>query len=193
MRVNAQEYAQIRGHTKQWVGQQIAAGMPVKQVGKRKLEYQIDTAVAIQWEIDRIRQAAKPGSQRERLAKEQADKFELENARRRGELLLASHVAQVLASLGADLAARHDGLAGRVANEFAGISDAARIRERLLDELRHVRGALADATEKLADALGGAEDSRADPAATAGPKPKRVGRSVPRAAPRKRRARAVEQ
>src|ERR1043166_802920 len=157
MLVSAQEYAEIRGWTKSWVSQQIQAGLPAKQIGKRKTEYRIDTAAAIQWEIDRVKGESKPGSQRERLAKAQADKVELENARRRGELILASLVAHVLSSLGADLASRHDGLAGRVANELAGISEPALIRERLLTELRGVRTAVADGVEKLADALGSPE------------------------------------
>lgn len=192
MLVKAHEYAEIRGRDKSWVSQQIQAGMPAKQVGKRKPEYQIDTAKAIQWEIDRFKADVKPGSQRERLAKAQADKVELENARRRGELILASVVAHVLSSLGADLAARHDGLAGRVANELAGITDAAAIRERLLIELRGVRSAIADGVEKLSDALGSPEGAGPDPTAAARARPQRVGRSVPRAAARKRRARTVE-
>jgi len=193
MKVSAQEYAELRGHTKPWVSQQIDAGMPVKRLKGRKVAYEIDTATAIQWEIDRIREGSKPGSQRERLAKEQADKFELENARRRGELILSSQVAEVLSTLGADLAQRHDGLPGRLANELAGISDAAQIRERLLDELRIVRGAFADAVDKLADALGEGADAGPDKPASPKENAKRVGGRKPRAAGRKRRARAVEQ
>src|ERR1043166_2692750 len=161
MLVSAQEYAQVRGRTKPWVSQQIALGMPAKRLKGRKIAYQIDTATAIQWELDRIKESSKSGSQRERLAKEQADKFEIENARRRGELILSSQVASVLSTLGADLAQRHDGLPGRLANELAGISDPAQIRERLLDELRIVRGAFSDAVDKLADALGASADAGA--------------------------------
>ena len=181
MKVSAQEYAEIRGHTKPWVSQQIDAGMPVKRLKGRKIAYEIDTAAAIQWEIARIREGAKPGSQRERLAMEQADKFALENARRRGELILASQVADVLSTLGADLAQRHDGLPGRLANELAGISDPAQIRERLLDELRSIRGAFSDAVDKLADALGSSADVGADQPASAETDAKRVGRRKPRA------------
>jgi phage terminase Nu1 subunit (DNA packaging protein) len=138
------------------------------------------------------RQPFAPGSQRDRLANAQAEKFELENARRRGELILANQVADVFATLAADLAARHDGLAGRMANELAGISDPARLRERLLDELRDVRSSFADAIEKLADALGQAPGDGADTAAAPQANRKRVGRRKPRVAARKRRARAVE-
>lgn len=99
-----------------------------------------------------------PGSQRERLAKEQADKIALENARRRGELILVEHVEELFTTLAAELAARHDAVPGRVANEFAGISDAAVIRQRLLDEMREVRSAVADAAIKLAEPLDGAGD-----------------------------------
>lgn len=93
-------------------------------------------------------------SQRERLAKEQADKIALENAQKRGELVLVGQVAEVFSMLAAELAARHDAVPGRVATEFAGITDAAVIRQRLLDELREVRTAVADAVEKFADSLG---------------------------------------
>jgi phage terminase Nu1 subunit (DNA packaging protein) len=133
-----------------------------------------------------------PGSQRERLAKEQADKVAIENATKRGEFIFAGQVTDVFAALGADLAARHDAVPGRVASEFAGITEPAVIRSRLLDELRGVRAAFADAGAKLADALGsGADDGGdSDPA----PEEERgtVGGREPGTATGKRRAGAVQ-
>jgi len=119
----------------------------------------IDPAVAIPWVVSE--RNPPPGSPRDRLLRAQAEKVELENARRRGELILSSQVGEVLSTLGADLAQRHEGVPGRVCNEFAGLTDPAVIRERLLDELRTVRGAFSDATEKLTDAMddGSAGDS----------------------------------
>jgi len=132
-----------------------------------------------------------PGSFRNRLAKEQAEKIGLENARRRGELLLASDVADVLSTLAADLNARHDGLPGREAAILAGIGDAAVIRDRLRDELRTIRSGFAAAIDQLADSLGAAQDDGGDPDAAPEANERRVGRREPRAAKRQRRARAV--
>jgi hypothetical protein len=132
------------------------------------------------------RQGYAPESQRERLAKAQAEKVELENRRRSGQLIEISIVSEVFASLAADLANRHDGVAGRTAGEFAGMNDKGAIRQRLLAELRGVRDAVAAAIEELADALGGTEEVRADTevatAEDAGP----VGGPVPDPAGRKR-------
>lgn len=184
----ASDFAALVGVSQQAVSEWIAAGMPCKRGRGRGHRVQIDPPRAIPWVISRREPA---GSQRERLAKEQADKVALENAAKRGETILAGQVADVLSTLAADLAARHDAVPGRVAGEFSGINDPAVIRQRLLDELRVVRGAFAIAIDKFADALGTAEDDGGDREAAPKAKRKRVGRRKPRVASRKRRARAV--
>ena len=166
------------------------AGMPVTRTGRQRKALRISLALAMPWIISHRESR---GGERERLASEQADKIALENARKRGELLHADQVAEVLAKLGAELAARHDAVPGRVAGEFAGLTDPGVIRGRLLDELRGVRGAVADAAAELADALGADEEDGVDPEAAAEPDGEPVGRRKPRAARRKRRARAVEE
>lgn len=133
-----------------------------------------------------------PGSQRERLAKEQADKIAIDNAAKRGQYIHSGQVAEVMSAMAADLARRHDAVPGRVANEFAGTNEPAVIRARLLDELRTVRAAVAAAVDKLADALGAIENGGGDPSPAAEKDGKPVGRRKPRAAAGKRRARAVQ-
>ena len=132
------------------------------------------------------------GSERERLARAQAEKFELDNQRRRGELVLADDVRQIFEALAADLNARHDGCAGRFSSEIPGITDAAIGRERLLDEFRDVRSAFADAAEKLADTVRRGAGVLEELPAEAEEKPGPVGRSGKKASRGKRRARAVE-
>jgi len=139
------------------------------------------------------RQGYAPGSERERLARAQAEKFELENARRRGELTLVSYIAELLNGMAADISSRLDGLAGRLANELAGISDAAVIRERILGECRAIRTGVAEHIGKLAEQPPVTEGSESDMDASAGKKRKRVGRPKSRAAARKRRTGTVEE
>jgi phage terminase Nu1 subunit (DNA packaging protein) len=162
--------------------------MPAK-AGRQGREAQIVAEQAVPWVV--LHRETPPGSQRERLAKEQADKVALENAVKRGELIFSDQVAEVLLTLSADLASRHDALPGRMASELAGINEPAVIRQRLLDELRAVRASFADAITKLADALGSAEDSGGDSEAAAETDGERVGKRKPRAAAGKRRAGAV--
>lgn len=138
------------------------------------------------------RQGYAPGSERERLARAQAEKFELENARRRGELTLVALISELLKSMAADIAGRLDGLAGRLANELAGISDAAVIRERLLTECRAIRSGFADHIRSITESDPSTEVAGDDISAAAPAKRKRVGRSVSKTAARKRRARAME-
>jgi phage terminase Nu1 subunit (DNA packaging protein) len=186
---SAREFAELFGVSHQAVSEWIDAGMPCrrKKAGKGS-RVTIDPKLAAPWVFSR-RQPK--GSERERLAKEQADKFAIENARARGEIVLVGQIAEVFSILGAELAARHDAVPGRVASEFAGTTDAAVIRQRLLDELRDVRAAVGDAVTKLAESFGAADDDGADPEAPAEPQRERVGRSKPRAPARKRRARKV--
>ena len=155
--MSAAEYARLRGKPKVWVTRRIAAGLPATRVGR---EYRIDAGGAIEWELEQAAQAAvgANGSQRERLAKEQADRVALDNARRRGELIYSSHVGTVLATMAADLVARLDAVPGRCAGELAGIKDPALIRARLREEMQAVRGAFAVAVDKLADSIGAPKD-----------------------------------
>jgi phage terminase Nu1 subunit (DNA packaging protein) len=185
---NAAQFAEICGVSPQAVTAWIDAGMPCERGRGKGHAVTVTLAKALPWVLARREPA---GSQRERLAKEQADKIALENTTKRGELIYAGHVAEVLSAMSADLAARHDAVPGRTASEFAGINEPAVIRARLLDELRGVRGAFADAITKLADALGDPADDGGDPEAAAETDGDAVGRRKPRAAARKRRARAV--
>jgi phage terminase Nu1 subunit (DNA packaging protein) len=192
--LTASEYAKLRGRSKAWVSGRIKAGMPASGSGRSGSEYEIDPAVAIDWEIEQARfdRVEKGGSQRDRLAKEQADKVALANAVERGNHMLRSQVEPVLLSLAAELGASLDAIAGRLASQLAGLSDAAAIRQLLLAEHRGVRGRVADHLRQLAGGLRdvGAGGGGDDASATA--KPKRVGRRKPRAAARNARAGAVE-
>lgn len=185
---SAAQFAALVGVTAPAVTQWIDAGMPCDRGRGKGHVVTVTPEKALPWVLSR---REPHGSQRERLAKEQADKVALENARKRGEMIFSSQVAEALAALGADLAARHDAVPGRVASEFAGTTDPAVIRSRLLDELRVVRAAFADTAAKLADALGSTEDDGGDREAATEEERQPVGRRKPRAAARKSRARAV--
>jgi len=191
--VTASEYAKLRGRSKGWVSGRIKAGLPATGSGRPGSEYQIDPAVAIEWEIEQARyeRPEKGGTQRDRLAKEQADKVALGNAVEREQHMLRAQVEPVLMEMAADLSARLDATASRLANDLAAISDPADIRQRLLRELRGVRAGVADHLGQLArrqpDAAAGG--GGADAAAAA--KPKRVGGRKPRTPARKPRARKV--
>jgi phage terminase Nu1 subunit (DNA packaging protein) len=183
--IGLSEVSDLTGKPVQTVHDWTKAGLKSRKTGRNRV---IRVADLVRYLAAREYQ---PGSQRDRLAKEQADKFAIENAVKRGELVFVSQVSEVMATLAADLSSRHDAVPGRVASELAGINEPAVIRERLLDELRSVRAAFADAIAKLADALGTAADTGGDREAAEEEVGGPVGRRVPRAAPRKRRARAV--
>ena len=85
-----------------------------------------------------------------RLTREQADRAALQNAVRRGELLIAAEVHQVNLEIAADFAGRVDGIPGRVAGELAAITDPGEVRARLVIEMRALRSGFADAILKIA-------------------------------------------
>ena len=159
LRLTLTEVAEATGKPLQTVHDWTKEGLPSVKQGR----FRIVTAAAL------VRYLAareyQPGSQRERLAKEQADKHALENAAKRGELVYVDHVEYVLSSLAASLAAQLDALPGRMAGELAGINEPGVIRARLLEATRSIRAAVADAVEQLAqpDATGG--DAGGDPEA----------------------------
>lgn len=187
---NAGELAALTGVSPGTVSGWINAGMPVVQAASGRRPAEIDPAQAIPWIVNH---RAPVGSERERLARAQAIKVEMENAKRRGDLVLAGYLAEVLMSMAADIAARLDGLPGRVATELAGIKSAAEIRVRLLNECRAIRSGFAEHIGKLARVPPDSANGSADPAPAARSKRKRVGKRQSRAADRKLRAGTVSQ
>lgn len=121
----------------------------------------------------------KRGNEHARLVRAQAIKVEMENARRRGELVLSAQVDDLLFTLSAELGAQLDGqLAGR-ANEIAGINEPAKCRELLLDTAHAIRRAVSERIEQWAQARSDGADSSEDPEAAAEEDAARVGGREP--------------
>lgn len=148
-------------------------GMPHNGGGASGVKLEIDIKTAIPWVVRN--RTEKPGSERERLAKEQADKVAIENAKSRGELLMSPHVEDAIAAALATLAAQLDGLAGRMATPLASIDDPATIRASLMDETRRIRTAYAEQLSELADIAGDPEADQPDSPAPAKKDGERVG------------------
>lgn len=144
------EFAKALGVSRATITHWADDGMPVDRSRKSGREMQIDPLVALPWVV--AQRGATPGSQRERLSNAQAEKVEMENARRRGQLIEASQVQETIFGLAAYLAREHDALPGRVANELASIHEPAVIRSRLLVELRSIRDGIAEHSARTADA-----------------------------------------
>lgn len=189
------EFASLVGMSAGWVTKALDEGMPAVRSGRKGDAVEIDTAQAWPWLLERAegRVGNRPESERDRLASEQADKVALENRVRRGELVEAAAVQSMASELVARLGSALDGLPGRLANELAGIHEPAEIRARLVDEIRTARNSYAEGLGRMADAAAGAGAGRAAGAgaSAAKAKPQRVGGRKPRAAARKRGARAV--
>lgn len=184
----AAQFADAMGVSSPTVSMWSDDGMPVLDRPGRGKPMSIDVWPAVRWVIDN---RTKPGSERERLARAQADKFELENAKRRGVLVELSYVSQWAMGLITSANGMLDGLPGRCAAEMVGMS-AAQIRARLLDETRAVRAGMAEHIQQLADTPPADEDAGEDGATSAPQKRKRMGRRKPGVTTRKRGAGPVE-
>jgi hypothetical protein len=151
--------------------------MPYEVAGKSNAGFQIDLTRALPWVLTYALEPPKE-SQRERLAREQADKFALDNASRRAELIEAPAVGEVLRGLVNGVVGQLDAMDNRCASEFAGITDPARMRERLREEHRGVRASMATVTRELAAACERAADHVATVGTAAATDAGSVGRSV---------------
>lgn len=178
--MTAEEAASACGVSRQTIQSWYNEGLPRKCTQKELLNFL----------AHRTGYAA--GSERERLARAQAEKFELENSRRRGELVLVSVVVEILMGMAADLTGRLEGIPGRLANELAGISDAAVIRARLLEEIRAVRAGAAEYIRKLEQYRPALSDASDDVGSASSEEPGSMGGRKARASSRKRRAGSVE-
>lgn len=102
------------------------------------------------------------GAETSRLAAAQAMRVEMENFRRMGELQTTEQVIETCSGLVMTIKSAHAGLPGRLASEFASITDPPRIHRRIQDELRAVDSQCADFLEKRAAALEAMPDPRAN-------------------------------
>jgi phage terminase Nu1 subunit (DNA packaging protein) len=119
------------------------------------------------------------GTEGARLSRAQAVKVELENFQRMGELAVWTQVDDTMNGLIVTMRSAHEGLPGRLASEFASISEPPRIYQRLQAELRSILEQCANYLEKRAEYFvalpaPSEEPSPADPPDTddlGGPKP----------------------
>lgn len=172
--MSLREFAALIDRSPDTVSRWCAAGMPHEQPGKTNAGYLIHLRQALPWVLTYALEPPKE-SQRERLAREQADKVALENAHRRGELVDAVMVDEVLKALAVAIAGQHKTITNRCAHEFASISDAQRIRERFIEEfaaagsaLHALVGDLAATCERVAKDATAAEGAAAADAGAVG-------------------------
>lgn len=109
------------------------------------------------------------GSEQARLARAQALKVEMQNFERMGEIVTREQSDTTTQGLVNLMRSTHEGMPGRLASEFAGISDAPTIYQRLQAELRAVLHLCADYLEKRAVALEAMPEPGFDPPPQAAP------------------------
>jgi phage terminase Nu1 subunit (DNA packaging protein) len=138
-----QQFAKLCGMSKSQILIWIEQGMPCLTMIKARagggFKHQIDTTQAIPWLLRQYKTRQKQRPVADMVKHEQARRLAINNATSEGLLVKTVEVESWLSESFAALANELEGLPGRLSNEFAGISDPARIRTRLLAECRRVR------------------------------------------------------
>lgn len=117
MVVNQGQLAEILGKTDVtiWEWQGETPPLPILERGAKGEEHKYDTAAVIAWYVDREVRKTSGGSQKDRLARLQGDRIELDLARDRGILVPTDEVRPVWESrvltAAAFMASRHSRLA----------------------------------------------------------------------------------
>jgi phage terminase Nu1 subunit (DNA packaging protein) len=153
------ELVQLTGYNRRTIQRMVhEEAMPCQRTGKQGSPATFNPSDVVLWLIEREkrRQHPKTGAlsleaERIRLIRAQADREELENEKRRGEVIYFSTALDVITSVASLVANRLEGVAGRLANELVNESNPAVIRHKLLAEHRAIRQSLADATGELAE------------------------------------------
>lgn len=110
----------------------------------------LDEAAAREWLAANVKtKTGKAADEVTRLTSARADLAELEAAEKRGELLAYEDVLRWANGVTVAVASQLEGLPGRMASTLAGMTDAAEVRQALLDEVRRIRSALAAAIRAL--------------------------------------------
>jgi len=151
IKVSRARFARMAGVTPQSVSQWIADGLPADNAGKRGQRIEIDLDAALPWLIDN--RGAPPGSERERLAKEQADRLALQNAETRRELVRAEHVERTIGEALGLLKEQINGIPGRLATQLSSVEDPAMCRSLLMAESSRILDSYKTALEDLAQNL----------------------------------------
>lgn len=177
-------FAKLCDVSPQTVSNWCEAGMPHTGGGGHGETRKINVRTALPWVV--ANRTEKPGSERDRLAKEQADKIAIENAQSRKELIKAQHVEDSIAEALANLATQLDGLPGRMATTLSSIEDPALVRSKLQDEVRRIRVTYAQFLAELGQLSSDLVEGQRDRKAPAKKKRKRVGRKKSSTSGRKR-------
>lgn len=125
-------------------------GMPRVSNGKYLL------GVCVQWYINRLRMAVAGGDSNDvaqeklKLIRAQRHRYEIENKKKRGELIDHNTVAGVLNNMGTIVASQLDGMAPRLSSIVAGMDDPGEVQQVLFNECRTIRDNTAAATLDLA-------------------------------------------
>ncbi|TQE92777.1 MAG: hypothetical protein FKY71_19145 [Spiribacter salinus] len=146
IKVSRARLARMTGKSPQAISQWIADGLPHDGGGRGK-RIVIDLDQALPWLIDN--RGAPPGSERERLAKEQADRLALANAQTRRELIRAEHVSWFLGEALGQLKQQVLGIPGRLATQLASVDDPAMCRSLLMNESTRILASYKDALDEV--------------------------------------------
>ncbi len=153
------ELVQLTGYNRRTIQRMVhEEAMPCQRTGKQGSPTTFNPSEVVPWLIERERRRQHPKTgalsleaERIRLIRAQADREELENEKRRGEVIYFLTASDVITSVASLVANRLEGVAGRLANDLVNEPNPAVIRHKLLQENRAIKQSLADATRELAE------------------------------------------
>lgn len=152
------KFAKALKVTEQRISQLRRQGMPLTSVREAKAWVSANV----------LRRTGAVANETQRLRAAQAGLVELEMAHKAGRLAPIEDM-QIAANEAMVLIAQIDSVAGRCAQQLAGMSDAAEIRQFLLHEIRQARAAAAARLEDWARMVAGRAASQAAARANTGP------------------------
>ncbi|MBF0449005.1 MAG: terminase small subunit [Magnetococcales bacterium] len=163
MIVNRADFAAIIGKTPPWISKLIKQGLPCRSGGGKGKEVSIHTPDAIKWMVDQAARrsphnqinvdSSNPtmAAEQLRLTRSKADIEEIRARELAGQYLETEAVRETFAEAMVIVSTQMDGLGGRVANQLAGMTSVAEIRDLIFKETRNIRRAAADKLQKFVD------------------------------------------
>lgn len=180
--VTAVELAAIFGLSETHVGNLVRNGTlkpSGTRPGSRAQVFVLADAVAafVQYKVDDKRMARQgPKPDRNALLVEQHRKLKIANDLAEGLTMLTADVATATDALAHAFRLHLEGQPGRMANELAGISEPALVKERLQDENRRILADIARHLAAMAEAKPDPQPAADEPEAKPDPQPRRRGR-----------------
>lgn len=132
--MNRKQFAKLAGRSERQIGRLIKEGLPCHRSGKKGEAIEIDETVAMAWLREREPAESELTKAKEALMRIKADRVELDNAIRAGQLVPRQHYEDTVDKIFQTMVQMTNAMVNRLASQIAALHGNAPAIEQLLKD-----------------------------------------------------------